>query len=418
MRPSRVQSFTRMTDWLRTWPVTTSSSSWSAVRSPRRTPSRRPPAWTRRPSTWTCSRVSRSASVVATERRAKKPPTTTTAIAARLPSMNRATAEAVLGAAGPMAGDADTRHRHGASATASQSRLVVGGGPGVADLIHLFERRHVLVVEADARGTEVLLEVSDRRGARDQQDVRVAMQEPRECDLRGCRAVLLRHLLDVRVRRDRPRAARERRPQREERDERDAALGTQLEHVLRFALHDAERVLDASEVDQLERLVDGRAVRRADPDRLHLALAAQVLHRAELLGQRDDLAGVAARPVHQPQVHRSQGLDAERREVLLDPRAKLLRALGGQPRAGVVAPGADLGDDPQSVRVGRERVADQLVDDVRAVVLGGVDVIDTQLNRPPQHGARGVGVARRPEDAGAGELHRAEADAVDGVGAK
>src|SRR3954468_14817647 len=166
MRPPRVHTFTRMTDWLRTWPVTTSSRRCSALRSPRRTPSLRPAVWTSRPSTWTCSRVWRSASVVATERSAKNPPTTTTAIAARLPSMNRATAEAVLGAAGPMAGNADTRQAHGASATASQSRLVVGGGHGVADLLHLFERRHVLVVEADARGTEVLLEVSDRRGAR------------------------------------------------------------------------------------------------------------------------------------------------------------------------------------------------------------------------------------------------------------
>jgi hypothetical protein len=34
---------------------------------------------------------------------AKNPPTTTTAIAPRLPSMNRATADAVLGARGPLA---------------------------------------------------------------------------------------------------------------------------------------------------------------------------------------------------------------------------------------------------------------------------------------------------------------------------
>ena len=45
----------------------------------------------------TRSRVSRSASSIATERSAKKPPTTITAIAARLPSMNRATADATRG---------------------------------------------------------------------------------------------------------------------------------------------------------------------------------------------------------------------------------------------------------------------------------------------------------------------------------
>ena len=38
-----------------------------------------------------------------------------------------------------------------------------------------------------------------------------------------------------------------------------------------------------------------------------------------------------------------------------------------------------------------------------------------ELDRPAQHRSRGVGVAGRPEDAGTGELHRAEADAVDGL---
>jgi hypothetical protein len=44
----------------------------------------------------TRSRVSRSASSVATSRSAKKPPTRITAMAARLPRRNRATADALL----------------------------------------------------------------------------------------------------------------------------------------------------------------------------------------------------------------------------------------------------------------------------------------------------------------------------------
>ena len=60
-----------------------------------------------------------------------------------------------------------------------------------------------------------------------------------------------------------------------------------------------------------------------------------------------------------------------------------------------------------------QRSVDQLVRDVRPVVLGGVDVIDTERHGPAQHVERGGAVARRPEDAGAGKLHRAEADAVD-----
>jgi hypothetical protein len=40
-------------------------------------------------------------------------------------------------------------------------------------------------------------------------------------------------------------------------------------------------------------------------------------------------------------------------------------------------------------------------------------VVDAQLGRGPQHLDRGGAVARRPEDAGAGELHRAVADPVE-----
>src|SRR5689334_3826266 len=62
-----------------------------------------------------------------------------------------------------------------------------------------------------------------------------------------------------------------------------------------------------------------------------------------------------------------------------------------------------------------ERLADEVVDDVRTVVLRGVDVVDAELDRAAQHGATGVRVARRAEDSGAGELHRTEADAVDAL---
>jgi hypothetical protein len=44
----------------------------------------------------------------------------------------------------------------------------------VADPAHALERVHVVVVEGDGRGSEVLLEVRDAGRARDQQDVRGA----------------------------------------------------------------------------------------------------------------------------------------------------------------------------------------------------------------------------------------------------
>ena len=59
--------------------------------------------------------------------------------------------------------------------------------------------------------------------------------------------------------------------------------------------------------------------------------------------------------------------------------------------------------------------ADQVVYYVRAVVLSGIDVVDAEFDRAAEHGARGVRIARRAKHAGTGELHRAEADAVDGL---
>lgn len=57
-------------------------------------------------------------------------------------------------------------------------------------------------------------------------------------------------------------------------------------------------------------------------------------------------------------------------------------------------------------------------DYVGAVELRGVDVVDAELHGALEHGPGGVAVLGRPEDAGAGELHRAEADTSDGMRAE
>ena len=62
-----------------------------------------------------------------------------------------------------------------------------------------------------------------------------------------------------------------------------------------------------------------------------------------------------------------------------------------------------------------QRLADELVGDVRAVEVAGVDVVDAAGHRLAQHGERRVAVLRRPEHARAGELHRAIAHAVHGA---
>jgi hypothetical protein len=87
--------------------------------------------------------------------------------------------------------------------------------------------------------------------------------------------------------------------------------------------------------------------------------------------------------------------------------------LAGQPAALLVADHPDLRHDVHVVAVREERLPDDLVGDVRPVAVGRVDVVDAQPDRGPQHLDGGGAVARRPEDARTGELHRAVADPVE-----
>ena len=115
------------------------------------------------------------------------------------------------------------------------------------------------------------------------------------------------------------------------------------------------------------------------------------------------------------QVDRGQLVDAELAEVRLDVGAQFVGLRGRDPVALVVAAGADLADtSARFVGVRVQRLADQFVGDVGAVELRGVDVVDAEFDGALQHGDRLVVVARRAEDAGSGQLHGAEADAVDG----
>jgi hypothetical protein len=71
------------------------------------------------------------------------------------------------------------------------------------------------------------------------------------------------------------------------------------------------------------------------------------------------------------------------------------------------APRRDLGHDDEIVRIGVQRLADQLVCDVGAIVIAGVDMVYAQGDRCAQHGQRRVTIFGRAKHAGAGELHGA-----------
>ena len=65
-----------------------------------------------------------------------------------------------------------------------------------------------------------------------------------------------------------------------------------------------------------------------------------------------------------------------------------------------------------------QRLADDLVGDMRAVEVARVDVIDTVFDRSPQHCDRAGAVLRRPQDAFARELHGPVAQPLDAAPAE
>ncbi len=70
--------------------------------------------------------------------------------------------------------------------------------------------------------------------------------------------------------------------------------------------------------------------------------------------------------------------------------------------------------DDEVVRVGVERLRDQLFADMRPVRVGRVDQVHAQLDRPPQHAQRVLAVGRVAPDPVADDPHRAEAEPVHG----
>ena len=61
-----------------------------------------------------------------------------------------------------------------------------------------------------------------------------------------------------------------------------------------------------------------------------------------------------------------------------------------------------------------ERFGDERLADVRAIGIGSVDEVDAELDRSTQHGLCLFAIRWLAPDAGTGDPHRAEAEAVDG----
>ena len=210
--------------------------------------------------------------------------------------------------------------------------------------------------------------------------------------------------------------AREGGAEREVGDVGDPGLVAPVEHGLVVAVEQAEGVLHAHDVGQRDGRVDLVERGGRDPHAVDLAFVAQRDHLGQLVLERDrrDIP-----PGRRP-APMSRRLTAPRRSTS---RVRRLSSTPARSSAGVcagcqppccVTGRADLRDEEQVLRVGVQGLVDELVGHVGPVVLGGVDVVDPQLDRAAQHGERRVAVPGRTQHARTGELHGAEADPTDG----
>ena len=133
------------------------------------------------------------------------------------------------------------------------------------------------------------------------------------------------------------------------------------------------------DLGEAKRMAQMRKRDVAQADRRDQPVIASLYHRRELLVEERVRPGVS----HQPEIHDRELLEIECPQVVLDAATQLGRFVVGEDATSIIAAHADLRNDHQIGWVRMERIADQLVHDVRAVVLRSVDVVHSALDRLP-----------------------------------
>ena len=125
----------------------------------------------------------------------------------------------------------------------------------------------------------------------------------------------------------------------------------------------------------------------------HLALGDQVMQQPELLLGGDE--GVD--PVQLEQVEPFEAQSTQAQFALL---AEVLGPAHRQPLTGALTGEARLGGDDQAVGVGVECLEDEAFAHLGTVGVGGVDEVDTHVDRPAQDLDASVAVGRFAPDPG------------------
>src|SRR3954453_10309597 len=106
-----------------------------------------------------------------------------------------------------------------------------------------------------------------------------------------------------------------------------------------------------------------------------------------------------------------EAFDAQVMEALLRLTANRVRARVDVPLVGAGSVVTGLGCDDETVRVGRERFADEAL--ARLVGCGRIDEVHIELDRAAQYALARLGVGRVAPDTRSGDPHRAVSHSID-----
>ena len=188
-------------------------------------------------------------------------------------------------------------------------------------------------------------------------------------------------------------------------DEPDALALALLDDILRSSVHQVVPVLHGRDRDDGSGRPDLVDADVGEPDEADLALALESGQLADLLLERD--LGIDAVELEERDLLQPQPAEAH--------LALLAQVLGPAQRVPEVGPGAHhpgLGGDHELAGIGVEGGPDQLLADVGAVRVGGVDQVDTQLDGASQHRDGLVPVGGLSPDPGPGDPHGAKPEAM------
>src|SRR5262249_6507472 len=179
-----------------------------------------------------------------------------------------------------------------------------------------------------------------------------------------------------------------------------------------IAMYEIVMVLHADNLGDAVRLFDLSRGHVAQAELLDQTLPLKVSEGCKLFLDRalDRLRNAA-----DAQVDHIERIDVEIPEVVVDGAREVCRVARGNPRSVRPSHRADLGHDYKLIGIWMKRLANELIGDVRAIVITGVDVVDAQRDRLAEHGEGRITILRRAEHARSGQLHHTVTHTVYGA---